>query len=172
MAIMLKRVKRRIINDLYEQIKDNNIATANIPEILIRAIPYIDNKDELFDALERAISLIINRLKANRDYTVNKEDESTMIAIHNYLEQLGLKMPAIDLFDFLYLIKVRDISIIQFKVNNQSYTVHISAEDDGTESIEFMGEWYRDYVSFLNKAKVSNMLLRCLYEDITDLHFE
>lgn len=163
---------QQIIKDLYMKIKDNNIATANIPEIMVRVLPYIDDVEEMWDAVERTVSLLLDRLKANRDYTVTKEDESTMIAIHSYLEMMNLEMPNTDLFDFLYILKVRDVSIIQFFVNNQPYSIHIEVEDDGRESIEFGGKWYRDYIAFLNKAKIGNKLLRCYYEDIRGLYFE
>lgn len=144
---------KEIIEDLYEQVKDDTVAWSHASDIFVRLASIRKEEGRKEDALElylRAKDLLCLQMSWNYFFGQMNVMKNIVRSIH---ELAGFDDTDFDCFD---LIKVFEQPMkVIFRYNHKRYEVESVKDEEGC-SVRFANKWYRSAEDFLERAEIDN----------------
>ncbi len=156
---------RRIIEDLYLQVKDSRMSDAPLPEVFTRLarIRAEDGRvDEALDLYDRARFFLEQRIRFNPFFgnlTIMKG------LIEDVYRLRPLDPDAVELYDLYELLR-RPV-LVRFRFEDDTHEVEAAPEGSGI-AVRFDGQWFRTVDDFFQKAEIDGELITMLYDELQD----
>ena len=154
---------RRIIEELYEEHKDDEHAFVELPDILVRLAEIRRQEGRIDEAVEMYLAAR-DLLQVRMCYTEFFGDITIMESLIGNLYQLiEPDFADLDLFDLFEILK--QPGAVRFRWNGNPYTVRAVIED-GTFAVLFQDRWYCSVHELFEKAKLEGKPLYVRYPEI------
>ena len=144
---------KEIIEDLYEQVKDDTVAWSHASDIFVRLASIRKEEGRKEDALElylRAKDLLCLQMSWNYFFGQMNVMKNIVRSIH---ELAGFDDTDFDCFDLIEVFE-QPMKVI-FRYNHKRYEVESVKDEEGC-SVRFANKWYRSAEDFLERAEIDN----------------
>ena len=154
---------KSIIEELYEQIKDDNNLFSPVPQIFIRLARIRTEQSEIGEAISLylyAKNFLAQRLRINPFFG---DLNNMKWLIEELYKLIDIDNNDFDFYDLYYLLQ--EPCKASFKYEKEKHFVE-SVEEEGECAVCFDGKWYRSRDDFFKKAAIGETSLTDIYDDL------